>query len=72
MKYLLKRLENGREVTVAEGDNLAGMHEMIANSKGLIMGGYIIYEMTPISYGLPGEYDEKFQELNKIKREKNK
>ena len=49
-KYLLKRYENGSEVTVAEGSNLAGMRDIVNNSPGLFKDGYAIYEMRLVEY----------------------
>jgi len=49
-KYLLKRYENGNEVTVAEGSNLASMRDIVNNSPGLFKDGYVIYEMRLIEY----------------------
>lgn len=51
-KYLLKRYENGSEVTVAEGSNLAGMRSIVNNSPGLFKDGYVIYEMRLVEYGV--------------------
>ena len=44
-KYLLKRYENGSEVTVAEGNDLLGMRNIVNNSPSLFKDGYTIYEM---------------------------
>jgi hypothetical protein len=44
-KYLLKRYENGSEVTVAEGGNLTSMRGIVVNTPGLFKDGYAIYEM---------------------------
>ena len=44
-KYLLKRYENGSEVTVAEGSNLTSMRDIVINSPRLFKDGYTIYEM---------------------------
>ena len=44
-KYLLKRYENGSEVTVAEGNDLLGMRNIVNNSPTVFKNGYAIYEM---------------------------
>ena len=44
-KYLLKRYENGSEVTVAEGNDLLGMRNIVNNSPTIFENGYAIYEM---------------------------
>ena len=51
-KYLLKRYENGNEVTVAEGTDLSGMKNIVNNSPSLFKNGYVIYEMKIVEYGV--------------------
>lgn len=51
-KYLLKRYENNREVTVAEGSDLSGMRSVVNNSPSLFKNGYAIYEMKLVEYGV--------------------
>ena len=51
MRYLLKRIENGNEVTTAEGDSLSGMRDIVKNSTGIFDEGFVIYEMKPIEWG---------------------
>ena len=51
MKYILKRIENGNEVTTAEGDSLSGMRSVVKNSIGLFREGFVIYEMKPVEWG---------------------
>jgi hypothetical protein len=51
-KYLLKRYENGNEVTVAEGSDLSGMKSIVNNSPSLFKNGYAIYEMKLVEYGV--------------------
>ncbi len=52
MKYVLKRIENGREVNAAEGDSLSGMRKLVENSKEFFKEGYVIYEMKAVEYGV--------------------
>jgi hypothetical protein len=51
MRYILKRIENGNEVTTAEGDSLSGMRSVVKNSSGIFKEGFVIYEMKPIEWG---------------------
>ena len=51
-KYLLKRYENNREVTVAEGSDLSSMKSIVNNSPSLFKDGYAIYEMKLVEYGV--------------------
>ena len=51
MRYLLKRIENGNEVTTAEGDSLSGMRDVVKSSTGIFDEGFVIYEMKPIEWG---------------------
>ena len=62
MKYVLKRIENGREVTTVEGDSLPGMQEIVKSSNGLFKEGYVIYEMRPVEYGTPEKDDYDWQD----------
>ena len=50
MRYLLKRIENGNEVTTAEGDSLSGMRSVVKNSTGIFDEGFVIYEMKPVEW----------------------
>ena len=47
----MKRMENGNEVTTAEGDSLDGMRSVVKNSSGIFKEGFVIYEMKPIEWG---------------------
>ena len=53
MKYMLTRFENGKEIIVVHGDcSLESMRQTVENSKGLFKGGYVVYEMKPVEYGI--------------------